>query len=162
MTFRAPTHLQIPTVGTAVSIRPAKDVLVQHVMSTKVVTVSADDSLADAKDALERGGFHHLPVVDNGHLVGVVSDRDVLHAISPFIAQLLERKQDVGTLDRRIHQIMSRHPVLVAPGETVSAATKMLLEKKVSCLLVVRADRALVGIVTWRDLLRSLMHVAEG
>jgi acetoin utilization protein AcuB len=128
------------------------------IMTRTVVSVAPDDRLRDAREKLEKHGFHHLLVVDRGALVGVLSDRDILRATSPFVGQLCERPQDGQTLDRRIHQLMTRAPVTGSVSDDVNDAAARLLNAGVSCLPVVGARDEPLGIVTWRDLLRHMLR----
>ena len=90
--------------------------------------------------------------MENNEVSGVVSDRDILKTISPFVGnRLMERTQDLSCLRKRVHQIMSRTPVTVRADESIAEAAKKVLRKKVSCLPVVDEDGSLLGIVTIRD-----------
>lgn len=130
---------------------------VTSIMSREPVTVGMDDDLHRVKDLFELYRFHHLLVLLGEKLVGVISDRDLLRATSPFIGRASERPQDVATLNRRVHQIMTRSLVVVAAETPVQDAARLMLDKRVSCLPVVTDDDRLLGIVTWRDQLRSLL-----
>lgn len=127
-----------------------------QIMCRELATLTPDDSLHRVKELFDLHGFHHLPVVENGRLVGVISDRDLLRNVSPFIGKLSERIQDTTTLDRRAHQIMTRKPVTISPAMTLPDAVQLLLSSSISCLPVVTDAGQLVGVVTWRDLLRNL------
>jgi acetoin utilization protein AcuB len=126
---------------------------VETIMTRRVVRVKMDDSLRDVRDIFERSGFHHLVVVDGRRVVGLVSDRDLLKNISPFVGKMSEREQDAFTLLRRVHQIMTRKLVSCAPSATLAEAGRLMLDLKVSCLPVLDARGACVGILTMRDLL---------
>ncbi|HRQ75606.1 MAG TPA: CBS domain-containing protein [Phycisphaerales bacterium] len=129
--------------------------LVRDVMTPDVVTVSLDDTLESIRAIFLASRFHHLIVVEGGHVVGVISDRDLLKTISPFIGNpLMERSQDRNTLQRRAHQVMSRRPVVVHEDTDLSEAAATLLRERVSCLPVVDEEMQPRGIVTWRDLLQ--------
>jgi len=129
---------------------------VRDIMTVKAVFVSMDETLEDVRDIFEVRGFHHLIVVDHDLVVGVISDRDLLKHISPFIGKRhMERDQDTNTLRKRAHQIMTRKPVTVHPDVDVWEAAETLLSQSVSCLPVVDSEGRLCGIVTWRDLLRN-------
>lgn len=130
--------------------------VVADVMTGTIVTVELDDTLGFAKELFDVHRFHHLLVVDKGKLAGIVSDRDLLRAVSPFVGKLVEREQDAATLRKRIHQIMGRQLVTVAPDEGIEACARLMLERRVSCLPVVDREGRPVGVATWRDLLRVL------
>ncbi|WP_042302883.1 CBS domain-containing protein [Paraburkholderia kururiensis] len=129
---------------------------IREIMTTRVVMVSFDDTLATVKHIFDSAKFHHVLVVEDGELQGVVSDRDLLRALSPFIDSVVEAPRDVATLNRRVHQIMGRRPVTLGPDADVSAAVEIFLEKGVSCIPIVRDGMRPVGIVSWRDVLRAL------
>ena len=133
---------------------------VKQIMSRHIITVTMDDSLLAVRDLFHEHHFHHLLVTDNGRLVGVVSDRDLLMNISPFADHAAERAIDAATLKRRVHQIMTRKPVTIAPDAPVAEAAALLLDRRVSCLPVVNDQGHPVGILTWRDVLRSVLSPA--
>ena len=110
---------------------------VRAIMSTRAVTVTMDDSLARARELFNEHHFHHLLVVQGPTLLGIISDRDLLKAVSPNIGTLSETDRDRATLNKRAHQIMSRKLITVAADTTVEAAARLLLEHRVSCLPVV-------------------------
>jgi acetoin utilization protein AcuB len=133
-------------------------VAVRQIMSAHAVTVSMDDSLRTVKELFDKHRFHHLLVVEGRKLVGVISDRDLLKNVSPFVGrELTERAQDAATLNKRVHQIMSRKPVTVSAEATMSDVARTMLDNQVSCLPVVDREGHPVGIITWRDLLRQLI-----
>src|SRR3972149_292225 len=139
-------------MSSAVTSRPLAGV--RDIMTTQVHTLQLGDSLRTAASLFEREHFHHVVVLERGRVFGVISDRDILKAISPFAGNpILERPQDLATLKKRIHQIMTRKPVTVGPAPTVAPAAELMLSQRVSCLPVVEEDGRLLGIVTVRDLL---------
>ncbi|MDE1894792.1 MAG: CBS domain-containing protein [Xanthomonadaceae bacterium] len=130
--------------------------IVQDIMSRRLVTVEMDDKLKVVRDIFDTLHFHHLLVVDEGRLVGVVSDRDLLRALSPFLGSVVEGERDVATLNRRVHQIMSRHPVTLGPQASLADAAGLFLSHPISCIPIVDSEGRPAGILSWRDLLRSL------
>lgn len=129
---------------------------IRDIMVTRVATIDIDTPLKEIKDIFEKARFHHLPVLDNGNLVGVISDRDVLRAISPFLGTLSERATDTATLNKKAHQIMSRQPITARPDETVKSAADIMLVKRLSCLPVMEKNK-LVGILTLKDIVKALV-----
>jgi acetoin utilization protein AcuB len=133
------------------------DVRLGVVMTTRLVTVEIDDPLEAVKQIFDSVKFHHLLVVNSDRkLCGVISDRDLLRALSPYIGTASENARDTATLKRRVHQIMTREPVTLPPEGTLADAVKVFLEHRVSCIPVVGPGFRAVGIVSWRDVLKSL------
>ena len=125
---------------------------VRDIMTTPVHRVDMDDSMLSVKRLFDRERCHHVVVMRRNRVLGVVSDRDVLKVISPFIGnRMMERSQDLNTLKKRVHQIMSRVLVTIGPDGTVSEAAEKMLSERVSCLPVVDGGGSLQGIVTIRD-----------
>lgn len=126
---------------------------VESIMSRDVVTVTPDTALMEIRRLLHEEGFHHLLVVDvDDQLCGVISDRDMLKALSPFLDTYSEEHRDVKTLSRPASEIMRKEPVTIAPETSIKEAAQRLLENKISSLPVVEGQ-TLVGIVTTKDLL---------
>jgi len=138
---------------TACAIPPVR---AADLMSSRLVTIGPDDSVAEVRRLFDEHGFHHILVVESHRLVGIVSDRDLLRNLSPFINKLAERPQDLALLNRRVHQIMGRRPITVHPDATIDEAACFMQMHHVSCLPILDAAGRPVGIVTRTDLLRGL------
>lgn len=128
------------------------------IMTRNPRTVGMDDTLKRMNDIFLTRRFHHLPVVDGNMLVGVISDRDILRASSPFLNTMGEQSRDVAALQKKAHQLMHRKPVCITADISVDDAVRLLLKENVTCLPVLTSDGCLEGIVTWKDLIRSYME----
>lgn len=127
---------------------------VDAIMSRNVVTVTPDTALMEIRSLLHERGFHHLLVVEEDDtLCGVISDRDVLEALSPFLDTYSEEHRDVKTLSRPASDIMRRDPITISLDTAVEEAAQMLLDHNISSLPVVE-EETLIGIVTTKDLLQ--------
>lgn len=101
----------------------------------------------------------HLPVMSKqGHLVGVLSDRDCRHALnSPFIMR--ERWQDEDlTIRVKIRNVMTPAPIVVEPDASAEEIARLMLNHRIGCLPVMRVE-TLVGIVTRSDVLVAFMNI---
>jgi len=126
--------MTVPTVG--------------RLMRRDPITTTLLDTLSSAQSLMQREGFRQLPVVENGVLVGMLSDRD-LHAHS-------------GYLDRtNVDAAMTERLITVAPTDTAAHVARLLLERRINAVPVVDNGR-LVGIVSRSDLLRLLLDLVEG
>ena len=132
--------------------------LVGSIMATKVVTVEMDDSLQTIRDLFRNLRFHHLLVIGEKRLVGIISDRDYLKAVSPYLDTLSETTRDRATLNKRAHQIMSHNLITISKETSVESAAQIMIQKKISCLPITDSDGITLGIVTWKDLLQALLQ----
>ncbi len=127
------------------------------IMSARIATVTFDDTVMVVKGIFSKVRFHHLPVIDDtGGLIGIISDRDFLKSISPFLGTINEQTRDVELMKKKVGLIMTRNPVSVTVETDMVEAIKLMNERKVSCLPVVApGTKHLMGIVTWKDIVRA-------
>jgi len=131
---------------------------VASIMTEKVLKVRMDDSIGTMRDIFENVEFHHLLVVEERKLVGILSDRDILRVISPFLHTLSEKDRDLTILNKKVHQIMTRKPITVGKNTSIEEASRLLLEKNISCLPVTSPEGEIDGIVTWKDILKFYLQ----
>ncbi len=129
-------------------------------MSTDVITLAEDDTLADAQTCMERGRVRHLPVVRDGKLVGLVTHRDLLAASLSVFAEVSEREERRLFAGIPVRELM-HDAVSVSPPTPVREAARILLDNKFGCLPVVEDDGSLVGIITEADFLRLTVRMLE-
>jgi len=130
---------------------------VEKIMSKNVVTVEMDDTLGKVKDIFSDNMFHHLLVVENKKLFGVISDRDLFKSLSPKIDTAAETAKDLAFLHRKAHQIMSRNPIALNESATVKEAVEVFNQHKISCIPITDNNGIPVGILSWRDIMRILI-----
>ncbi len=134
---------------------------ISSIMTRNVVTVKMDDSIEIIRDIFNNFEFHHILVLENQKLVGVISDRDFLKTLSPFLDTLSEKERDTIALKKRAHQIMSRTLITIDAETSIEEASGLLLENNISCLPVISPQGSVEGIVTWKDILRINMENAS-
>ena len=134
---------------------------INQIMSKEVITVNMDTSLETVSRIFNEKRFHHLLVVESNKLYGVISDRDVFKALSPFLNTMAEQNRDLNTLKKRAHQLMSRDLITITKEESVEDAVKLLLRHNISCLPVLSSEGRIEGIVTWKDLLFAYAYRYE-
>jgi acetoin utilization protein AcuB len=120
---------------------------VRDVMTRQVLTIDPYTPCDTARRVMEDKAIRHLPVLAGGRLVGMVSDRDV-------------RSAAAGGASTPVSRIMTRDPVTVSSATRVEDAARRMLDGRFGSLPVVDGD-ALVGIVTYTDLLRAFVDVIE-
>ena len=134
---------------------------VADLMSTDLVTLIEDETLAHAQRCMARGRIRHLPVVRDGVLTGLITHRDLLAASFSIFAEV-ERNEQRRIFDTvRVVEAMHRDVVTVSPDLGVSQAAAILLENKYGCLPVVDGEGVLVGIVTEADFLRLTVRLLK-
>ena len=130
---------------------------VDKIMTKRLVTVKLDDSLKVVKVIFDNEGIHHLLVVESDRLFGVVSDRDLLKALSPNVGTLAETNKDALTLNKKVHQIMTSELVTLTPDAEIAEAIEIFNNYDISCIPVVDDESKPVGIVSWRDIIKAIM-----
>jgi acetoin utilization protein AcuB len=133
---------------------------VRYWMSKDVITVEEDLSLMKASQLLKEHSIKHLPVIKNGRLAGIVSDRDLKEA-QPSKTTSLDIHELCYLLDRvKIKSLMSTKLQTINPEEVVEKAAAVMLEKDISALPVVNKEGELEGIVTKGDLFRAMIAIS--
>ena len=127
-------------------------------MTQDPVTIGLDDNLEKVKAIFETRKFHHLLVVDNDKLLGIISDRDYLKAISPNVDRISASEKDLATLNKRTHQIMTPNPKIVRANDPLEKAVDLFRSERVSCLPVLDENDLIIGILTLRNILDAI-HV---
>ena len=153
------TSKEIELVSTVNILIESKKVT--EIMTSPVVTVEMDDSLTVVKHIFDHTSFHHLLVVDADKLLGVISDRDLFKAISHKIGTPAETSNDTASLNKRVHQIMTRNPISLNQDAETTDAIEVFNRENVSCIPIVDETEKPLGIVSWRDILRLLSPDAE-
>lgn len=132
--------------------------LVREVMSSPVVTVRSDASLKAAISLLERHDVSAMPVVDtDGQIVGVVSEADVIRELVAPDQRTRETPNPIAAAPfaRYVSEVMSTHPLTVAPETDLAVATELMTSSAIKSLPVVDRGRV-VGVVSRRDVIRVL------
>ena len=131
---------------------------IKKMMTTRLITVSPTDTVGRLSEIFAKLPIHHVLVVEEDKRIGVVSDRDVLRNISPFVNTKAEEAKDTFTLSRQAKQIMSKKPVTIRVDRPVREAGKLMLETKVSLLPVVDENEQLIGVLSWKDVMRFIVE----
>jgi CBS domain-containing protein len=130
--------------------------LVRFWMTTPVVTVPPDTSLADARKILNERQIRSLPIVDNGELVGIVTRRGLLRLDFSLLDDAAwASKMDVS--DKKVSSVMTGNPLTILPGSLMPKAARVMLENKITALPVVESGK-LAGILTNSDLMRFILE----
>lgn len=141
--------------------------LVKDVMTKSVVTAQLGSSVREVLALMDEGGFRHLPVMDNGEVIGMVSERD-LAGIASFVDIFeLGREAYENYLNLPLFKVLkkrflvARDVVVVDAQEPLQRAIRTMIDNKFRTLPVVQGNRDnLVGILSYIDILEALSTFA--
>jgi acetoin utilization protein AcuB len=134
-------------------------------MKRPVMTVKPHDSARHAREMMERYRINQLPVVVDGKVVGIVTDRDlrdafpsVFESAEPFTRRRREPGTDPATIP--VEDVMSPNVLNLAPGAFLADAARLMRRERIGAIPVI--DRGqLVGILTCSDVLDAFVELTE-
>jgi acetoin utilization protein AcuB len=124
---------------------------VQKYMSTCPVSIGSEQTLATAQKVMRDHQIRHLPVLDGGNLVGVLSERDI---------QRVETFRDVDPLTSKVADAMSLEPFVVDPAAALDAVAAEMAEKRLGAAVVMQ-NHKVVGVFTTVDGMRALSELLQ-
>ena len=128
--------------------------LVRDSMTREIVTLAPDETVGTALALCRERRIRHLPVLEEGRLAGIVSDRDLRSA-----APVLGEPGRAAALEKtRVSDVMTREVVTARPDDPIEEAANRMRERRIGCLPVVQ-DGRLVGIVTSSDVMEALVQL---
>jgi acetoin utilization protein AcuB len=129
-------------------------------MTTYPVTVTPEATVAEALDLMRDMDVRHLPVVERGALVGMLSDRDLAHVnLGTLLTDPDALKRELAA---SVAEVMSSDVIWVEVETDLGDVIELLLEHKIGALPVVQPDtHAVVGIVSYVDVLRAVQQELE-
>jgi CBS domain-containing protein len=133
--------------------------VVRKIMMGSPVTLTPDDTLDLANDVISLGRIRHIPVVEDGKLVGLLSERDLIGAAANRIFGLKQKSRSALLKGELVKNIMKKRVVTVTPDTPIKDAARLMADKKIGCVPVM-SDGTLVGLVTTTNILRYLESIA--
>jgi CBS domain-containing membrane protein len=133
---------------------------VRDLMSPEVTSLGQNDALVIADDVMRLGRIRHMPVLDDDErLVGILSQRDLFRGA-------LARSLGYGTHAQQrllgqlmVKEVMTPSPITIAPDAPIADAARLMLQRKIGCLVVMEGDR-LVGLLTEGDFVSAVAEAA--
>ena len=132
--------------------------LVKNRMHADPVSVSPDDTLAQALRLTREHRIRHLPVVRGGVLVGILSDRDIRSAM-PSPLEIHDAGRAEAVAETPVAQVMTAEVITSGPFDTVEDAAKLLCRHRIGALPVVDAHGRLLGMISETDVLTAFAEV---
>ena len=134
--------------------------LVKNWMSGNVITIGEDDSMQLAISLMKEHQIRMLPVLNEGKLVGILSDTDLKRA-SASDATMLDVHELLYLISKiKVHEIMTRQPLTVPEDYTVEEAAQIMMDHNISSLPVTDHHEKLVGVITRHDLFKILINLS--
>jgi acetoin utilization protein AcuB len=133
--------------------------LVNDWMKSPVISIGSHESLQKAAGIMAQNKIGMLPVIEDGKLIGIVTDRDLKRA-APSAIEFLEVKELVYRLAQvKIETIMTKNPITLLPDTTLEEAASVLRERNISGCPVLDHDGELIGIITKNDIFDAFATV---
>ena len=129
-------------------------------MTENVIVLNEHDNVIKAMQIFKEHKIRRIPVVKNGKLVGIVTDRDIKSSTPPevFSTDIYETYYLISNL--KIRDIMAPNPVTVKPEDEIEKAAILMLEHKISGLPVVDESEKVVGIITQTDIFKAFVSMS--
>jgi CBS domain-containing membrane protein len=134
-------------------MKNGKEGVVREIMMGNPVTLKPGDTLDLANDIISLGRIRHIPVVVDGRLVGLLSERDLIGAAATQIFGLKQKRKSALLKTVLIKDVMKKKVITVKPDTSIKDAAHLMADKKIGCVPVIES-RALVGLLTTTDILR--------
>ena len=135
-------------------------VKVKDIMTEKLVTIEPDEPIIQAIKAMDEGGLRRLPVLKAGHLIGIITDRDIRKALNSPMVFHEKTYDDYLLREIRVGSCMTREPLTVSPQADIVDAAALMEQEKIGGLPVMNGNR-LVGIITVSDLVDYLILILK-
>ncbi len=128
-------------------------------MTKNVITLNEHDSAIKIMQLFKEHQIRRIPIVRDGKLVGIVTDRDIKSITSPkaLSMDMYEFYYIISNL--KVKDLMTPNPIVVHPDDDIEKATILMLENKISGLPVVDKYKNLVGIITQTDILKAFSSI---
>lgn len=137
--------------------------LVRDRMSSPAVTVTADTPFQDALSLMRDRKFRRLPVVnEHGHLVGIVSERDLLHAAPSPATSLSVWEVNYLLWKLQIKDVMTENVITVSPETPIEDAAQIMTTRRIGGLPVLDKHGAVLGLITETDVFHAFTELLGG
>lgn len=138
---------------------------VEDIMTKEVKALALDDTIKRCLEFMEENQIRHVPIVDSPtgqeekpYLIGVVSDRDILRQVSPYLGKIGEADSDSMVTKQTLIQIITRNPITVSPETPITDAATIMIDNQIN-MLPILSDQNIVGIITSTDILMLFIRL---
>lgn len=123
--------------------------IVANYMTRNPITIAPNTGVGEALSIMRQKNVRHLPVVENGKVLGIITDKDINGCLDPTLLS-----------DLTMADIMTRNPVVIQENTTIQDAARLIFNKKTTGLLIIKNGQ-LTGIVTLADMLKVLVEILD-
>lgn len=129
---------------------------IKNIMTTDVVTLPVDASIAQAAEVFQNQRIHHIPIVDNGKLVGIISKSDYLFFRRGFLDNTEDQQlEQIRMNNYEVSYIMTKGLAKMEPSQRINVAIEIFKKNIFHAIPVIDGDQ-LVGIVTTYDIIKHM------
>jgi CBS domain-containing protein len=134
-------------------MKNGKEAVAREIMMGSPVTLKPDDTLDLASNIISLGRIRHIPVVDDGRLLGILTERDLIGTAASHIFGLKQKNKSALLKSVMIKEVMKKRVVTATPETPIKEIARLMAEKKIGCVPILSGG-ALTGLVTTTDILR--------
>jgi len=132
---------------------------ISTIMSSVLVMVNKDERLQKVKDVMDQNNVHHIPVVREDKLVGMISKTDLLHFLKGMSADLYqEHMNEVRLKNYLAEEIMTEDLECLKSNDTIQTALEYFKKNQYHAIPIVKEDDTIVGIVTTFDIVSMMLE----
>ena len=135
--------------------------LVKHLMTPDPIPISPDQSVAEAREIMSEKGIRHLPVIENGTLVGLVTRSSLAQTLPGLGTGLTRFEVNYFTSNTTVREVMIKDPVLGSEDMAAEEAARVMNANRISSVIVMRDGRP-VGIMTDTDVFEAMLELLGG
>ena len=132
--------------------------LIKDWMATSMLTVDINTSVMRATRTMKENNIRRLPVLSQGKLAGVITDRDLKEASPSSTSEMDIHEMYYLLSEMKIKDIMTDKCICLNEDDTLEKAALVMLEEKISGIMILGTDGNLVGLVSETDVLRGFIH----
>jgi acetoin utilization protein AcuB len=134
---------------------------VREYMTADPTTLGPDDPLLQAVLTVRSLSIRHIPIVKDGELVGLITDRDLGRASPSILGRTTPEEYNLVFQQNTIQRVMVKNPTTIHADALLGDAVRLMQENKWGCIPVVDDDGKLAGILTITDVLRYTLTTME-
>ncbi|MFZ5862966.1 MAG: CBS domain-containing protein [Nitrospirota bacterium] len=134
---------------------------VHELMTPNPITVTHGQTVGKAVELMARYDVRRLPVIRDGKLVGIVSDRDVRRMAARPTVKLEKTAADDAYLHLPVEEVMTLNAITIRESQPAQDAIALMIKHKISGLPVLGREEALVGIISEQDILKYCLNLLE-